>query len=186
MKHIRKTAGVAMLSMATIFAGCSSDDNSADTSSGIKMGTAVVEDVPPPSPELQPYVVHDPAPAEVISVSAARNDTENDQDVIVEGRLKDFVRGRAAFTIVDGTIESCLEMHEDMCPTPWDYCCIPPNKLSSNMAIVQIISEEGEPLAGNLQGVNSIDHLSTVVVTGKINKDETDNVTIVANKVYLR
>jgi hypothetical protein len=143
------------------------------------------DSVAAPSPELKPLVVEGGAPAQVVGVSQARNTVPDGEPVVVEGRLKDFVSGKAAFTMVDGAIKSCIEM-ADGCATPWDYCCIAPNVLASNTATVQLVGADGKMLDGNLQGVNSIDNLSTVVVTGKAKKDPDGNMTIAADKVYLR
>lgn len=175
--------GVAALSLSLTLAGCSSDtakdEGSAVTTSAAKTPAA------PPSPELQPLVVKADPPPQEIGVAMARDSAEPGQDVVVEGRLKDFVDGKAAFTMVDGSIKSCIE-EGDGCPTPWDYCCVAPTKLAKNTATVKLVDESGKMLDGNLQGVNSIDNLSTVVVTGKVEKDESGNLTIAANKVFLR
>lgn len=138
-----------------------------------------------PSDNLKPVVLTSGAPAEVQQVAAVRNAETAGQTVTVEGRLKDFVNGKAAFTLVDGSIKSCLE-EGDECKTPWDYCCVAPTKLAENQAMVKLVDANGELLEGNLEGVNDLDHLTTVVVTGKAEKDAEGNVTIAANNVYIK
>jgi len=138
-----------------------------------------------PSEELKDAVLTTGAPAQVVSVAQAKGAAADGQEVTIEGRLKDFVSGKAAFTVVDGSIKSCIE-EGDGCATPWDYCCVAPNKLAENSATVKIVDAAGEIREGTLKGVNSIDNLSTVVVTGKAVKDVTGNLTIAASNVYVR
>lgn len=177
-----KIAGVFAMAGMLALTGCSGND----TSQTAEPGTENVSQAPP-SPELEPLVVKGNTPANQVGVAMARESVQDGQDVIVEGRLKDFVQGKAAFTIVDGSIPPCGEDGmEDHCPTPWDYCCVAPTKVAANSATVKLVGNEGNLLDGNLQGVNSIDNLSTVVVTGKAQKDEAGNLTIAANKVYLK
>ena len=180
-----KLAAILSLAAMVALAGCASNGDNTEANAD-SANTEAVADAPP-SPELQPLVVKADPPANQVGVSMARNSAADGQEVVVEGRLKDFVNGKAAFTMVDGSIPSCLEdgMAES-CPTPWDYCCVAPQKLAANSATVKLIGTDGETLAGNLKGVNSIDNLSTVVVTGKAEKDDAGNLTIAATKVYLK
>src|SRR5690606_24156050 len=134
-----------------------------------------------PSPELAAVVLTSGAPAQAIGVADARTSAQSGQDVTVEGKLKDFVTNKAAFTFVDGSIKSCADMEGDACKTPWDYCCVAPEKLKNNTATVKLVNAEGKLLDGNLEGVNNLNHLSTVVVSGKTEKDESGNLTIVAS-----
>lgn len=175
--------GVFALTAMLALAGCGGGSDSQTDVDTSATGVAKA----PPSPELEPLVVKGNAPANQIGVSMARESAEDGQAVTVEGRLQDFVEGRAAFTIVDGSIPPCGEDGmEDLCPTPWDYCCVAPARLAANKATVKLVDPEGKLLEGNLQGVNSIDNLSTVVVTGKVEKDESGNLTIAADKVFLK
>lgn len=184
MMKLKKLSGVLALAAMVALAGCAGD--SAEESSSSDAATEVSSaPAAPPSPELKPLVVTAEAPTNQVGVAMAK-EAPTGEDVVVEGRLSEFIEGKAAFTMVDGSIDSCADMEEDHCPTPWDYCCVPPKKLSANSATVTLVDDAGKVLDGNLQGVNSIDHLSTVVVTGKLQKDEAGNVTIAANKVYLK
>lgn len=59
----------------------------------------------------------------VIRVREAAKDQDN---VVIVGRIggseMPWIEGRAAFSIVDPSIKSCLECGADGCPKPWDYC----------------------------------------------------------------
>ncbi len=195
MLNVTKMAGVLALGLLVGLAGCAKESAEGTDVAGHSEHDGhdhsghdhdhAGEDQPAPSPELKAIVLDTGAPTQVVGVSQARSSTPDGEEVTVEGRLKDFVAGKAAFTIVDGSLKSCLE-EGDECPTPWDYCCTAPNEVAAKSATVKLIDAEGKVLNGNLKGVNSIDNLSTVVVTGKVEKDATGNMTIAANKVYLK
>lgn len=186
MIRVNTWLGIIALGATVALSGCAKEvenesEAHADHSGHDHETTAAGE----PSPELKQFVVTEGAPAAVVGVAQARQSVPDGETIALEGRLKDFVSGKAAFTVVDGRIKSCIEM-SDGCETPWDYCCIPQDVMSSNTATVTLVDAEGKMLDGNLQGVNSIDNLSTVVVTGKVNKDPDGNMTVAADKVYLR
>lgn len=186
MSHVRKLSSMVVFCAAMALAGCAGESSTESADAGHEGHDHAAETATaPPSPELKPLVAESGAPSQFVGVAKARETAADGSDVVVVGRLKDFVAGKAAFTMVDGAIPSCLE-DDSECDTPWDYCCIAPAKIAANSATVKLIGEDGNLLDGNLQGVNSIDHLSTVVVTGKAQKDETGNLTIAANKVYLQ
>ena len=59
-------------------------------------------------------------------VIKAKETAKDDEEVVVVGRIggreKPWVEGRAAFSIVDPSLKSCLEVGYDNCLKPWDYC----------------------------------------------------------------
>jgi len=61
--------------------------------------------------------------ADVIKVRATAKDSD---DVVIVGRIggseNPWVDGRAAFSIVDLSLKSCLECGSEGCLKPWDYC----------------------------------------------------------------
>lgn len=65
-------------------------------------------------------------PDGVKDVIAARKDAQDEDEVVVVGRIggseNPWVKGRAAFTIVDPSLKSCAEIGSDNCPKPWDFC----------------------------------------------------------------
>src|SRR5207237_6745160 len=67
------------------------------------------------------------APQHVSDVIAIRKDAKDQQDVTVVGRVggrkSPWVKGTAAFSIVDRSLKACSERPGDTCPTPWDFCC---------------------------------------------------------------
>lgn len=175
----RKMAGVVAIAAALAVAGCGSGPKEAAVagSKGSGGGTG--------SAELAALVVKGPAPVAALAVTKAKKEAKDGADVVVEGRVKDFMDGMAVFTIVDTAILSC-DQRGDACPTPWDFCCEPKDKIAANTATVKVMGAGATPLKAEVKGVSGVDHLTTVVATGKARKDEAGNLTIEAAKVYVK
>lgn len=65
-------------------------------------------------------------PAGAAGVRTVRESAEDEDDVVVVGRIggmvDPWVEGFAAFSIVDTEMKPCNELGDDACPKPWDYC----------------------------------------------------------------
>ncbi len=143
--------------------------------SGSATGAALPESV---------YAAAEPAGAK--AVKAVRDGGGAGEEVVVFGRIKDFVSGLAAFTLVDVEIKACdvMEM-PDECKTPWDYCCVDPAELAKNAVTIEFRSGD-LPVRAPVRGFHGIDRLSYVVVTGRVERDEAGNVTVVARSIHRR
>ena len=108
--------------------------------------------------------------------------------VTVAGRVggagKVFVDGYAAFTIVDASLKPCGTDSMDDCKTPWDYCCVPPDTIAANAVSVEL-EADGKPLRANPRGFHGLDVLKTVVVRGKVAKDPSGNVRVLASGIHV-
>lgn len=166
---------------AVAISGCEQGSNN-EAASAANRG--VVQQAPP-SPELAKVVLTSGAPAKTVAVGAAKKETKDGDAVAVVGRVKDFVDGQAVFTVMDSKVPACNDSPGDKCPTPWDYCCETKETVTANSATVKIVGDGADALKGNLQGVNSIDHLTTVVAEGKAQRDQAGNLTVLANRVYV-
>lgn len=126
-------------------------------------------------------------PADAMPVGEAREKSEDGQDVtlvgIVGGSSEPFVEGLAAFTIVDPKVSYCPP--EEGCPTPWDYCCTQ-DQVKGNIATVKIVDDAGKSVMHDAREFLTVKELSTVVVTGKAKRDDQGNLTVAANKVFVR
>lgn len=126
-------------------------------------------------------------PADAVAVGAARENAENDRSIAVVGRIggseKPFVDGIAAFTIVDLKVQYCAD--EEGCPTPWDYCCHQ-DEVKPNIATVKIVDESGKPISGDARELLGVKELSEVVVQGTAKRDDQGNLSLAANKVFVR
>jgi len=150
--------------------------------------------VPMPSERAMPIVDRskilltvDPGAAnDVIKV---RENSSDGDDVVIVGRIggsqNPWIEGRAAFSIVDGSLKACSDIEEDNCPTPWDYCC-ETSKLSTATALVKIVDERGDLVKADARELLQIKELSTVIVQGKAKRDDAGNLTILANTVYVK
>ncbi len=128
----------------------------------------------------------DAAPAAAQSVIDVRKTATDGADVVVTGRVRDFVDTRAVFTIADLSLKSCADKNDKMeCETPWDYCCEEPTKLAQGSTAIEV-HEGGKLALGSAQGWNGLDHLKQVTVRGKFTKDAAGNVTVIASGIYVQ
>lgn len=139
-------------------------------------------------PELESAVVAGSAPTSgVLTVKDAHAKANEAKNIVVEGRVRDFVNGVATFTMLDRSIQSCTEKGEK-CETPWDLCgnMYTPKQVSDASATVKVIGSGKAPIRSDIKGVKGIDHLTPVVVEGSGKVDEDGNLTIKATKVYVK
>lgn len=120
------------------------------------------------------------APSNAKPAGQVRRDVKDGESVVAKGRIKDFVSGRAVFTLIDTSLKSCREIEGDNCPTPWDYCCVEPNLIAQNTLTVEFQDASGRPLKADAKGFHGLDHLQLVTVAGKAKKSADGNVTIAA------
>lgn len=98
--------------------------------------------------------------------NAAEGDTVAVRGII--GGRKDAIGAESAvFIMMDPNLENVCVSEDDHCATPWDYCCARPEDIQANSATVQLVGEDGQPLAINLtaQGISPLDE---VVVVGTV------------------
>lgn len=145
---------------------------------------ACTEAKPVPAPggsALEAYLAPTAAPG-AVTVLEARGAAQPGQELVVRGRVKDFVAGRAVFTLIDPSLRACSDEGDpmqDTCETPWDYCCIPSNEVAAACATVEFRDAAGV-LKEPVQGFHGLDHLDTVLVKGVVEKDDSGNLTLVA------
>ncbi len=128
----------------------------------------------------------DSAPPAAVSVVDARSAADG-AEVVVAGRVRDFVEARAVFTIADMSLKSCLDPEDpsEGCPTPWDYCCVDRKALKEGTATIEVLDGD-KPALGSAKGWNGLDHLKEVVVRGKLRKDGDGNLSVLATGVYVK
>jgi len=128
-------------------------------------------------------------PPGAIDVIAAREGAQDQDDVVVVGRIggkkNPWIRGMSAFLIVDRSLIPCSEKpgHSN-CPTPWDYCCSP--NLSQSMVLVKLVDESGTIVRTDTRELLPVKELDTVVVQGKARRDRAGNLSIVASRIHIR
>ena len=174
-KHL---AVFASLALAGSLAGCSQDptvtaapdaNNSANMDGSVYLLAAEPEGA-----------------ADVIQVRA---DAADGDEVVVVGRIggsgNPWIEGRAAFSIVDGSLKACSDIPGDNCPQPWDYCC-ETSKLPGAAALVKVVDDNGDLVEADAKGLLNVKELSRVVVQGKAQRDDAGNLTILARGVFVK
>ncbi len=123
---------------------------------------------------------------EVIHVLQEAKDGD---DVVIVGRIggseNPWIKDRAAFTIVDNSLKACSDIPGDECPIPWDYCC-ELDKLQTATAFVKFVDENGSIVRADARDLFQVKELSTVVVQGKAKRDDSGNLTVLANKIFVK
>lgn len=124
--------------------------------------------------------------ADVIKV---REESKDGDDVVLVGRIgggeNPWIDGRAAFSIVDGSLKACSDIPGDDCPKPWDYCC-ETHKLPAATALIKVVDESGAIVKADAKSLLNVRELSTVVVKGKAKRDEAGNLIVLATGVYVK
>ncbi len=123
---------------------------------------------------------------DVLTVREAAKDGD---DVLIVGRIgggeNPWIDGRAAFSIVDGSLKACSDIPGDKCEKPWDYCC-ETHKLATSTALVKVVDEHGDLVNADARELLNVKELATVIVQGKAQRDEAGNLTVLANGVYVK
>src|SRR5438552_3740594 len=122
-------------------------------------------------------------------VKEMKQHAKDGDEVVVVGRiggsLKPFT-GRAAFTIVDVSFTPCSEREGDNCPTPWDYCCDPPDELAKGTVLIKLVDSAGKTLPEDAKELLSVKELQTVVIKGHTRKGEDNSVSVVASGIFIK
>ena len=120
--------------------------------------------------------------AQSTAVLEGRKSAQAGADFVLKGRVKDFVSGRAAFTLIDSSLRACSDEGDpmqDSCETPWDYCCIPGEEVAAACATVEFRDAAGV-IKQPIEGFHGLNHLDTVIVRGTVETDPSGNMTLVA------
>jgi hypothetical protein len=127
-------------------------------------------------------------PEESQGVMAVRHDAKHGEEIFVIGRIGGrkipWIKGAAAFSIVDTSIVACNEILEDRCPTPWDFCC--EADLPQKTLLVMFVDNAGKVLKKDAREMLKLKELQTVVIEGKVKLDAKGNVTILASRLFVR
>ena len=128
-------------------------------------------------------------PGDAGDVIKVREEAGDGDDIVIVGRIggseNPWVDGRAAFSIVDGSLKACSDIPGDNCPVPWDYCCETP-KLPNATALIKIVDDNGDLVKANAKDLLGVRELSTVVVKGKAKRDDAGNLTVLASGVFVK
>ncbi len=149
---------------------------------------------PTPDPEtatagLPTDLFVETAPEGARSVADIKADATATGPVVVTGRIggrpEPFVEGAAVFLIADAEMKDCKQLHGDGCPTPWDYCCEPPDSLAAKIATIQIVDPDGKPLHIDVSGEHGLNPLATVTIAGEIARRGEGSLVINAQQIHV-
>jgi hypothetical protein len=133
-------------------------------------------------------VLVDKEPEGAVDVQALRKNAKDKEDVVVVGRIggraNPWIKGMAAFPIVDRSLKPCNEIEGDMCKTPWDYCC--ESNLPQSTVLIMLVDENGKTVKQDPRAYLGVKELQTVVVAGKAKRDKAGNITVLASKIHVR
>lgn len=119
------------------------------------------------------------------SVIAVREKAKNGDEVVVAGQVggasRPFTKGRASFLIVDSSLKPTAE-----CDCPWDFCELDKKVLANARISVKFVDGAGNTLAAGAREMFGLKELSSVVIKGKVHRDDKDNVVVVASGIYVR
>ncbi|PIE25508.1 MAG: hypothetical protein CSA62_01035 [Planctomycetota bacterium] len=119
-------------------------------------------------------------------VAKVRKDAEDGSEVVVVGKVKDFVEGLASLTLVDLVMKSCDQKPGDMCKTPWDYCCEDPTKMALSTISIEVVDAKDHPLRCTLKGFHKLEHLDILEVKGTVHRDSAGNVRLSVSRIARR
>lgn len=181
--HIHTTLVVALLGAAGLaLSACGGQsDSEASTKEGAKATQASVG-------AGTPSFLIETEPAGAVGIEEAKKSAKEGDAIAVRGRIGGSVNPLSAesavFMMMDLSEKSCDQLHADQCPTPWDYCCTPRDRITALSCTVQLVDESGNPLAVDLDG-SRLEPLDEVVVVGSVAPRPNEKVLVIkATGVY--
>ena len=149
---------------------------------------AGIESPVAPSEAGEQFILSEP-PTDPQDVISAKASVEDQAEITLVGRiggnLEPWIEGRAIFTVVDSSLQSCERIPGDNCPTPWDFCCRT-DKIPAASALVKVVDESGQPIKSDARELLGVRELTEVIVSGKALRDDSGNLTVLASKVYVK
>lgn len=167
----------ALLSAALLLVpGCGGGD-SADNSPG---DTATAQ--------LPAGLILESAPEGATSILELKASASEGDEVVVHvvvgGKMEPHVAGRASAAIIDAGLDNPCTGEDDHCQTPWDYCCTPQEEITANLATLQIVDENGRPLAIDL--ADQLPAMAVLTIRGVVGpRPDPQVLTINATGIYI-
>ena len=126
------------------------------------------------------------APAGAQGVAAVKAKAKEGDRVTVRGkiggRLEPLSPDSGLFVMMDPAVPSCTDNSNDACPTPWDYCCEPPETIAATAATVQVRDANGDSVTFSEGQLKNLDE---VIVVGTVApRPNADTLVVLAEGVY--
>ena len=172
------TASMLLLAATVALTGCGSSAP-ADQAANV-IPTAVVDG--------SKFILAD-EPEDAVGVIEARESAKNGAPIVVVGRIggaaNPWIEGRAAFMILDASMALVAEGSDsgddELCTGD---CCAA--ERANCTTLVKVVDAEGKLIAADSRQLLGLTENDTVVVRGKVNRDESGNVAVLAEGVYVR
>jgi hypothetical protein len=121
-------------------------------------------------------------PAGGKGVIETRKGVKDGDEVVLVGRIgglsRPFVKGRAAFTVIDTSLEVCAD---------GECCCLTDEKqFPTGSAKVQFVGDDGRTLQADAKEMLGLKERMVVVVKGKASRDAEGNLALVASGLHVR
>jgi len=171
---MRNTALYILLILASATVGCGK--------SNVASNSSVAN--PQASVDRSKYELSD-EPSGAVGVIAAREQAQNDQELVVVGRVSDRIQGLAAFTLLDASMKLVgkgqVSGERELCKAS----CCNAQRVGCTL-LVKLVGEDGRPLAVDSQRLLGFSDSDMLVVKGRAVKDKGENISLIAEGVYIR
>jgi hypothetical protein len=124
-------------------------------------------------------------PAGVIGVIAAREEAEQDQELVVVGRVSARIEGLAAFTLLDASMSLVSDGEDNGDDEICTGDCCASERAACTM-LVKFLGQDGYPLSIDSQQLLGFSDSDMLVVKGRVIKDQSANISLIADGVYIR
>jgi len=178
MKSITKISFLAAFGLSTLAMTACKKESSTESASAPAAANPALE-----------AVFVDSAPQGAVTVLEARKKIEPGATVTVSGRIagamEPFSKDYATLVLADESLMTCEKNPGDGCSTPWDACCVAPEKIAASRITVQIVGEDGRPVAQSLKQVRGLKELDGLIVTGTVAEgSNAENVIVNATGIF--
>ena len=164
-------AVAAVAGLAVVFAGCDGSSSPDAAGEGATAPSGGSASRGASGGAAAPGWLLTTAPEGAVDVAAAKQSASEGDEVALRGRIggrsDPLSAASAVFVIMDASVPSCADVEGDNCPTPWDYCCEPSESITANNATVQLVGDDGAPLAIDLRR-HGLKELDEVIVIGRV------------------
>lgn len=124
-------------------------------------------------------------PAGARGVLDVKKGAQDGEEVVLVGRIggsaRPFSSGRAAFTIVDLSLQPCSE---EGCDNP--YCDYEPQEVTAATTLVKFVDGAGQAVPQDAQTFFGVKDQQTVVVRGRVRRTGDGGVSVLASGLYPR
>ena len=123
-----------------------------------------------------------------ISITLARSSAKPGEKIVVSGEIggrknDTFSAALSTFFMADpDAVFNCVKKHggDGGCPTPWDYCCEPKEKVLASIAMIQYKSPEtGKVHTQSFKGWQGLKELSQVTIAGTVDASSSSKALVI-------